>query len=167
MQAYVGGDHAAFEELFRRHGGRLHAYFARTTGSDQAANDLVQQTFLQLHRARRDFRSGSAFSPWLYAIAANLRRDYHRYQRRHPVDAVDEVDAGSASPEASTASERLVRRCVGKLPEGQRDVVVLHWFHEFSMGEVADALGVGRSAVKVRAHRAYKALKACLEGVLA
>lgn len=166
MARYQGGDVAAFDELFHRHAGRLHAYFARTTGSSEAASELVQQTFLQLHRARRDFAAGRDFAPWLYAIAANLRRDWHRRRRRRPEEPVAEVELGSTPPAASTASERLVRRCVGRLPEGQRDVVVLHWFNELSMAEIARALGVGRSAVKVRAHRAYKALRSCLEGVL-
>lgn len=164
MARYAAGETTAFDDLFRRYAARLHAYFARTTGSSEAASDLVQQTFLQLHRARRDFRPGASFAPWLFAIAANLRRDWSRHARRHPEDPTQAPQAGSKAPDASTASERLVRRCIGRLPEAQRDVVVLHWFDDLSMAEVADALGVQRSAAKVRAHRAYKSLKSCLEG---
>ncbi|MCO4744529.1 MAG: sigma-70 family RNA polymerase sigma factor [Proteobacteria bacterium] len=164
MTRYVGGESEAFDDLFRRHAERLHGYFRRTTGSQELANDLTQQTFLQVHRARRDYRPSAPFRPWLYAIAANLRRDHFRARGRRPEVLQDEVTAGSVSPSTSTASDRLVRRCVGSLPEGQREVVVMHWFSELSMSEIAGSLGLSLSAVKVRAHRAYKDLKLCLGG---
>lgn len=164
MSRYAAGETPAFEQLFERYANRLHGYFCRTTGSTELAHDLTQQTFMAVHRARKDFRPQAAFRPWLYAIAANLRRDYFRARGRRPETLQGDIPHGAVQPEASTAEERLVRRCVGKLPEPQRDVVVMHWFSDLSMAEIATSLGLTRSAVKVRAHRAYKGLKSCLGG---
>ena len=160
------GDRAAFEALFHRHGPRLQGYFRRFVGSDPVAQDLAQQTFLQLHRARRDYRLGAPLRPWLFTIAANLRREHFRRRGRRPETAYDPVRHGvpAVQPDASTAEVRLLHRAVDALPEHEREVVVLHWFEGLSMAEVAQVVGASRSAVKVRAHRAYKKLRAQLEG---
>ena len=69
MEAYARrGERGAFDQLFRRHAGRLHGFFVRSTGRDDLAADFVQQTFLHVHRARADFRAGAPFRPWLYAV---------------------------------------------------------------------------------------------------
>ena len=74
MEAYVlQGERGAYEVLFRRYAPRLQGFFLRSTGDPAVAQDLVQQTFLHVHRARNDFRQGSRFKPWLYTIATNVR----------------------------------------------------------------------------------------------
>ncbi len=89
------GDHAAFKELFERYSAQLLRMMRRQIRSDEDARDLVQQTFLHLHRARYDFRLGSALRPWLFTIAMNLRREYFRRQARRPELLGDEgVDLG-------------------------------------------------------------------------
>ena len=129
-----------------------------------AAQDLVQQTFLQVHRARRDFRPGSALRPWLYTIAANLRRESRRRAARRPELPLAEQTSRepSVGPAASTPAERLVRRALQDLPDGQREVVVLHWYEGYTFREIAQIVGASQSAVKVRAHRAYERLRAVL-----
>lgn len=167
MRRYADrGDRAAFEALFRRFAPRLLAYFRRTTRSDTTAQDLTQQTFLQLHRARRDYRRGAAVRPWLFTIASNVRRDHVRRTLRRPEQALeaDRHPEPSVAPATTTARERVVRRAVEALPEGQREVLLLHWYEGLSFPEIARALGLGTSAVKVRAHRAYKALRLSLSG---
>ncbi len=162
MRAYaVDGDKSAFSELFRRYAPKLRVYFARTTGSDSLAQDLVQQVFLHVHRARRDFRQGAPLRPWLWAIAANSRREHFRRKQRRPETPLDPEKhrEPAVGPEASTATERLVRRALQRLPEHEREVVVLHYYQGLSMAEVAEVVGASRSAVKVRAHRAYGKLR--------
>ncbi|MCB9741816.1 MAG: sigma-70 family RNA polymerase sigma factor [Alphaproteobacteria bacterium] len=160
-----GGDPDAYAELFRRHAPRVNAYFLRGVGDPEAAGDLTQQTFLHVHRARRDFRPGSAFRPWLYTIAANLRRMHFRRRSRKPEAAWDPDRHGvpEVSPEASSPEQRLLRRALAELPDGQREVVLLHWYEGFSLKEVAEMIGASHSAVKVRAHRAYAALRERLQ----
>lgn len=165
MAAWCGGDRAAFEALFQRYAGRLHGYFLRSVGSEEHARDLVQQTFLHLHRARADFRQGSALRPWLYTIAANLRRQHFRTRRRKPEVAYDAATHGEPSVAAgvTTPRQRVVRRALLGLPENQREVVLLHWYEGLSFPEIAEVLGISTSAAKVRAHRAYKTLRSVLD----
>lgn len=167
MAAYRGGDARALRELHRRHAPRLTRLMAMHLGSHSDAQDVVQATFLNLHRARLDFREGSRLRPWLYTIAYNLMRDHHRYRGRRPEDptepALQHAHPGTTpSPEAPLLDEP-VRRALAQLPEAQREVIILHWFEGLSFAEIADIAGAGRSAVKVRAHRGYKRLRELLE----
>lgn len=167
MKAYArGGDRGAFELLFQRYAPRLLGLFRRSTGSDALAQDLVQQTFLHVHRARRDFRQGKPVRPWVFAIAMNVRREHFRRAKRRPETPLDGArhPEPSQAPDASTPTERVVRRALQQLPEAQREVVLLHYYEGLSMQEVAQAVGASRSAVKVRAHRAYKVLREILDG---
>jgi len=169
MERYVrDADRAAFEALFRRYAPRLLGLFRRSTGRDDVAQDLVQQTFLHIHRARRDFRLGRPLRPWLFAIAMNVRREHFRRASRRKETPLDPVRHGEPSqePDASTATERVVRRALQQLPEAQREVVLLHYYEGLSMAEVAQAVGASRSAVKVRAHRAYRVLREILGGTV-
>lgn len=167
MAAYRGGDARALRELFRRHAPRLTRLMAMHLGSQSDAQDIVQATFLNLHRARLDFREGSRLRPWLYTIAYNLMRDHHRYRGRRPEDLTEPArqhahPGSTPSPDAPLLDEP-VRRALTQLPEAQREVILLHWFEGLSFGEIAEIVGAGRSAVKVRAHRGYKRLRELLE----
>ena len=156
---------AAFEELFRRYGGRLQGYFMRVTGSPEAARDMVQQTFMHVHRARADFRHGAPFRPWFYTIAHNIRREHFRRRARKPEVIYDPERHGepSSQPEVSSAIDRAVRRALADLDDAQREVVVLHWYEGLTFREIGMVVGASTSAVKVRAHRAYKKLRTALQ----
>ncbi|MEZ4323373.1 MAG: RNA polymerase sigma factor [Myxococcota bacterium] len=157
-------DRAAFQLLFERYAGRVQAYFRRGMSDDAAAADLVQITFMHVHRARRDFDTARAFRPWLFAIAANVRREHWRRKARKPEAPLEPGHEGSVPPEASTATDRLVRRAIEQLPDNQREVVVLRWYSGLSFPEIAETLGIQTTAAKVRSHRATKALAALLGG---
>jgi RNA polymerase sigma-70 factor (ECF subfamily) len=157
------GDRAAFQALFDRYGGRLLGYFRRSVG-EPTANDMVQTTFLHVHRARRDFDVKRRFRPWLFAIASNVRREHWRRKARKPEAPLEPGQEGSVGPDASTASDRLVRRAIAQLPDTQREVVVLRWYGGLTFPEIATALGIKTTAAKVRSHRATKALRAILGG---
>lgn len=166
MERYVNeGSRAAFEALFNRYAPRLHGLFARQVGSRGAASDLVQQTFLNFHRARHDFTLGRAVRPWLYTIALNVRREHHRQRGRKPEVALDPVVHGepSVAPSTSTRTDRLMRRALMELPEQQREVILLHYFEDLGFNEIAELVGASLSAVKVRAHRGYERLRASLQ----
>ena len=167
MERYArSGDREAFAVLFARYAPRMLGLFRRSTGDAVLAQDLVQQTFLQIHRARRDYRRGAAVRPWFFAIAMNVRREHFRRASRRRETSLDATGhrEPSQEPDASTATERAVRRALARLPEAQREVVLLHYYEGLSMGEVAQAVGASRGAVKVRAHRAYKVLRDILGG---
>jgi RNA polymerase sigma-70 factor (ECF subfamily) len=164
MAAYADGDQAAFRELFARNAPLLTRVVRAQVASDDESRDLVQQTFLQLHRARRDYRKGEPLRPWLLTIAYNLCRDRWRslgHRREIPLeDAPAPVDATTASDllQEHQRAARL-RTALAALPPDQQQVVEMHWFAGLPLPEVAAALGVSLSAVKVRAHRAYERLR--------
>jgi RNA polymerase sigma-70 factor (ECF subfamily) len=166
MTAYIAGDKAAFRELFQRYAPLLQRAMARDLRSPEEANDLVQQTFLHLHRSRLDFEPGRKLKPWIFTIALNLKREYfRRSKRRHETsledDRVAEPYEGPRGQERSDAA-RETALALSTLPAEHREVIELHWFAGLSFPEVAEAVGSTIAAVKVRAHRGYVALRARL-----
>jgi RNA polymerase sigma-70 factor (ECF subfamily) len=173
MEAYVGGDAGAFERLFRAVAPSLHAFFVRSVGSGSAADDLLQTTFLKLHAARATWRRGERLRPWLFAIAARARVDWLRRNGRTEEEVDEEalVDPapGGDPGGAVIAQERAdrVRIALERLPEPQRIVVHLHRFEELTFAEIGRALGISEGAAKLRAFRAYAALRRLLADLVA
>jgi RNA polymerase sigma-70 factor (ECF subfamily) len=169
MARYAGGDDAAFGELYELAGPRLCAFLARRTRGDQArAEDLLQQTFLQIHMARARFVPGAAVMPWAFAIARRLLIDNQRVAHREvAVDPqVDEEVAPSSrrgpAPDAECESRELARlfeRALELVPDPQRGAFALTKWDGLSVGEAARALGTTPTAVKLRVHRTLKVLR--------
>lgn len=168
MAAYVAGDAGAFRALFDRYAPVLFRLVRRRVGADADARDLVQQTLLQMHRARFDFRSGSKLRPWLFTIAVNLAREHHRKRGRRREQlgdpALDLPDPGVNAEAADDAGRRAarVRAALAALPEAQREVIELHWFEECPYEDIARIVGASVAAVRVRAHRGYERLRELL-----
>lgn len=169
MAAYAGGSVEAFEDLFSRYRHRVYGYFARAFADGPRAADLFQETFLKLHRARHRYDPVRPFATWLFAIAANVRRDALKSLGRRPGD--EPGDEPSPEPANPATPERLllagerqrkVSTALARLPEGQREVVLLHRIEGLSFPEIADALGYRLEAVKSRAFRGYRALRRLL-----
>ena len=165
MAAYVDGDDSAFDALFKRYAPMLMRIMSRQMRQREDANELVQQTFLQLHRARNDFQLSRKLRPWLMTIAYNLKREYFRRKMRRPEASLEfePEEAPRSDPLAKRDDAVRLRNALAKLPEGQREVIAMHWFKELSFPEVAKILGLSVSATKVRAHRGYKVLRKLLE----
>lgn len=166
MAAYTRGDAAAFRELFERHAPVLERVMRQQLRRPEDARDLVQQTFLHLHRSRMDFRDGALLKPWLYTIAMNLKREYFRRVMRRPESPL-EFDGRDDPPVAPRGHEQLeaaesVDFALRSLPEDQREVISLHWLAGIPLPEVAAMVGASLSAVKVRAHRGYGAMRLAL-----
>jgi RNA polymerase sigma-70 factor (ECF subfamily) len=166
MAAHAAADASAFPVLVQRYAGRLRALFLRHGFGEHEAQDLVQQTFLQVHRARLDYDPARPLRPWLLTIALNLARQAGRRRARAGGSLVVDPPGGEqASTEVEGREERArVRAALATLPEGQREVIELHWFQGLSFKEVAQAVGASLSAVKVRAHRGYERLRGLLGG---
>lgn len=169
MSSYKKGDHTAFQALFERYAPIILRLMRRGMSNTQDAHDLVQKTFLQLHRARNDFRENSLVRPWLMTIALNLKREYLRQIKRskeqgrklrahHDVQDDFEPHVQQVLLERNQTANQ-VRLALTKLPDAQRRVIELHWFEGLSFPEVAEIVEASVSAVKVRAHRGYKRLK--------
>ncbi|WP_437935105.1 RNA polymerase sigma factor [Sorangium sp. So ce341] len=172
MDRYACGDARAFTELHRALSARLLAYLTRMCGSETLAGDLAQETFLRMHRARSTFARGGAVTPWAYAIARNVYVDHaraqkHRSTERLPSDpGAEPPDARGADAEAvaiATETARAVERVLARLPASQREAFILIRYEGLSVQDAAAILGTTGTAVKLRAFRAYEALRAALE----
>jgi RNA polymerase sigma-70 factor (ECF subfamily) len=166
MAAYVAGDAAAFRVIFERLAPLLMRAMLRELYVREEANDLVQQTFLQLHRARADFDPSQKLKPWVFTIAMNLKREYFRRKKRRPERSL-EAESGlepavAALGVAQVEARRTLARVLADLPPDQREVIELHWFDGLEFPEVAQVVGASVSAVKVRAHRGYVRLRQAL-----
>jgi RNA polymerase sigma-70 factor (ECF subfamily) len=176
MAAYVSGDRRAFEQLFARLAPRLHRFFRRSFGAEATADDLLQQTFLKLHRARATYDPAMRVAPWAFAIASRVRLDEFRRRKRLAEDGDEEAlaradEARAVDPPAGSALDAdtadAVRRAVDALPESQRVVIHLNRFEDMTFAEIARVLGTTEGAVKLRAFRAYATLREALAPTVA
>ncbi len=177
MAQYVGGDEVAFRQLFVLLAPKLRAFFLRSFIEPALAEDLTQTTFLKLHRARDSYSPDRPLKPWLFTIAAGVRRDELRRRYRLPPH-VGEIELEQAElqrpddrtpPIESNAKNEIeaVRAAIDGLPESQRAVLHLHLHEALTFEEIAQVLGTSPGAVRVRASRAYERLRKSLRSVLA
>jgi RNA polymerase sigma factor (sigma-70 family) len=165
MLRFQRGDRAAFDELFRRYAAPLTSFLTRLTGSAAAAEDAVQLTFLSVIRSRDQFLDGSRVKPWLYAIASNAARDRHRRTRRETPVVEEVVESGLDALHGDAGLRRRLLEALQRLPEPQREAVILHRLEGWSFAEIADAVGASETAVKVRAFRGTQVLREALKDV--
>lgn len=173
MDRYARGDDGAFESLYDLLAPRLHTFLLRRTRDPARAQDLVQQTFLQMHAARRHFTPGAAVTPWTFAIARRLIIDGLRKGNRECLtddssetaeeNQTSEVEEGRDSmPDAIVGKRRLAKRVdeeLARVPDAYRAAFELVQYDGLSMAEAAQVLGVTVAAVKLRAFRTYEVLR--------
>jgi RNA polymerase sigma-70 factor, ECF subfamily len=175
MQRYADGDDAAFADLYDALAPRLIGFLHNATRDRGVAEDLMQQTLLQMHRTRGTFIPGAPVMPWAFAIARRLTIDSarrRRVERRIFSDAAADDDQVTSAAAAAMVNaddllharrlERRVQQRLAALPENQRSAYRLLQQEGFSLKEAAEVLGTSVTAVKLRAHRAYEALRAVL-----
>ncbi len=175
------GDRRAFDALVFRYEKELFGYLRHYLGNAEMAEDVFQQTFLQVHLKCEKFEPGRKVRPWLYTVATNQAIDYQRRNRRHRMASLDrrgwgntEDDAGSLatlldSPEpdpahlAESAEQYAdVRQAVDDLPEQTKQVVLLVYFQGLKYREAADVLSIPVGTVKSRLHAAIHKLSETL-----
>ena len=173
MDRYASGDVEAFSVLYDLLAPRLYGFLLRQTRNPARAEDLVQQTLLQMHCARGRFIRGAPVTPWAFAIARRLliddvRRNKFEGPRSSDPGAPDPVDTALATDlpadERVHSNElaRMIRRALDDLPEPQRVAFELVKQEGLTHAEAAGVLGTTVMAVKLRAHRTYEALRAAL-----
>lgn len=171
MDRYARGEDDAFGEVYDLVSPRLLGYLTRQTRDAALAEDLVQQTLLRIHRARGRFLPGAAVIPWAMAIARRLLIDHLRHRRGDRLTSSLEEESYAEPPDpAPTAVDlvvandlaRRIRTAVATLPPAQREAFELIKEDELSLAEAAAVLGTTVTAVKLRAHRAYQALRLVL-----
>jgi RNA polymerase sigma-70 factor (ECF subfamily) len=167
MQALVEGDLTGLAELYRRHMANVHALCYRLTGSAEAADDMVQETFLRVVRHRASFRGQARFTTWLYRIARNVCIDHlqssQRRRRARERYRVVTGNAGHVQAPEPPEDVRALARALARLSHEKREALVLSRYYDLSHTEIADIVGCSVGAVKVRVHRALKDLRGMVE----
>ena len=166
MIAYQSGRIEAFESLYKLLRPTLYQYLLYKTLNQSLSEDLLQESFLQLHRSRRTYLPGKPVLPWAIAIARNVylmdgrtrrRREKHETyiepsQLEYP--AIRELDR--------IAEREALKRALSLLSSGQREVLLMHHAWGFSFKEIGGILGILRTTAKLRAHRGMKNLRRIL-----
>jgi len=164
MTRYQAGDAAAATALIARVSPRLYRYFAAHAASRAHADDLLQDTWLRVHRVRRTYQPGAPVLPWVYAIARRVRIDHYRKFGRI-ASRVASLEAAADVASAPQRERDSLDSLLGGLPESQREVIELLKIAGMSLEEVARATSSTVGAVKQKAHRAYKKLRETLSRV--
>lgn len=168
MDRYARGDARAFAAVYDALAPRLYSFLLRKTNDRALAEDLLQQTFLQMHCARDRYVTGMDVVPWAFAIARRLAIDSFRKRMREvaadPNDGEDTL-LSELCPDGALRTKQAaltIRRTLESLPERQRTAFELLKLEGLSLAQTAEVLGETVTAVKLRAHRAYTALRSAL-----
>lgn len=154
------GDARAFEALYREHLGRVYALCLRMTADPAAAEEATQRTFVTAWQRLGGFRGEGAFSTWLHRIAVNAVLQGRRSALRHPVQAAPDEIRAATPPHPGVRMD--LERAIATLPEGARQVFVLHDVEGWPHDDVAAALGVTAGTSKSQLHRARGLLREAL-----
>lgn len=169
-RAAAGGDVESFEELYRRHAGRVYAVCLRMTANASEAEDLTQEVFIQLFRKVGSFEGRSAFTTWLHRLAVNQVLMYFRKRRSRPRliteegEAPEETVVGTDDPRRMPVIDRIaLNEALAQLPEGYRTVFVLHDVEGYEHEEIARRLGCAVGTSKSQLHKARMKLRGLLK----
>jgi RNA polymerase sigma-70 factor (ECF subfamily) len=165
MAAYQQGAYEAFEELYRSLRGPVQGWLAQQTRDRQRAEDLTQEVFLQIHRARRTYDPNYPVLPWVFAIARHVHLMDRRTASRRP-----RYVASDAAPETGSRPEveryldgAPVRDALARLSADRRRAMLMHHVGGWSFREIARKLGIQESAAKLRSSRGMQQLRDLLK----
>lgn len=182
MRRVQRGDRDAFAELVERYKRPIYNFILRTVRDETEAEDLAQNTFVQVWKSAKRYRVSARFSTWLYTIARNLSLNEIRRRSRHRAESLDAPhpereeqslhqvkDTSTPGPPEAVVREELfakVEEAIGDLPEKQRTALLLCREEDVSYEEIAQVLGVSLSATKSIIHRAREVLRTRLKAYL-
>jgi RNA polymerase sigma-70 factor (ECF subfamily) len=180
------GDERSFELLLQRYRTPLVNFLYRMVRAREEAEDLAQEVFLRVYRARKDYVPSAKFTTWLFRIATNLAlnsvRDNRHQRMEVSLDAPVTVDAEDGDAKVldiaekhpnieqymvEEARKKMIRHAIDKLPEKQRAAVLLHKYQELDYGDIAKILECSESALKSLLFRAYETLRVELAPLVA
>jgi RNA polymerase sigma-70 factor (ECF subfamily) len=175
LRDFLAGQEDAFAELVERYSRELYIFVTRFVRNPAVAEDVVQETFVQVYQSAGGFDLSRRFRPWLYTIAANKARDHLRERQRKREITIGagavRTDAGESSyldyladdespPDAKLAAEEqrnIVRAIIDTLPANLREILLLGYFQRLPYKEIAEVLSIPLGTVKSRLHAAVSA----------
>jgi RNA polymerase sigma-70 factor (ECF subfamily) len=161
VQLVAGGDKDAMRVLFARHNVRVFRFLTRIVGNDATAEDLLNEVFLEVWRNAGRFEARSQVSTWILAIArfkalASMRRRQHDELDDEASEMIEDTTDNPEVTVQKTERSALLQQCLQQLSVAHRQVVDLVYYHEQSIEEVAEIIGVPTSTVKTRVFYARK-----------
>lgn len=163
MVSYQEGTLDAFDRLYYKLKPRLFQYLLSLTLEPSRAEDLLQETFLQLHRSRRTYQPRRPVMPWAFAVARHVflmdrRAGKRRYQ--HEVGELTELPDFPVPAEVEQLADReMIRGALKRVSETKREALLLHHVWGFSFAEIGALLGIRKGTAKLRAHRGMQNLR--------
>jgi RNA polymerase sigma-70 factor (ECF subfamily) len=172
LDDYRHGEKTSFGELVNRYQRELYHFLVRFLGNRAAAEDVFQETFLQVHQSAEQFDPQRRFRPWLFTIAANKARDLIRSQARRPanplqasispgdeesgefIDLMQSTNDLPGDPMEKQELQQQVQNAVGTMPEHLREILLLSYFHQFPYKQISEILDIPLGTVKSRLHAA-------------
>ena len=168
-QHAANGSLAAFERIYERYNRRTYSLCLRMTGNQTEAEDLTQEVFIQLFRKIGSFRGDSAFSTWLHRLTVNQvlmhfrRRSVKNERTSEDGEMPEQTVRGSANPNKMQVVDRIaLKNAIAELPNGYRNVFVLHDIEGFEHEEVAKRMGISVGTSKSQLHKARLKLRTLL-----
>lgn len=172
LSDYRHGDKPSFARLVNRYQRELYHFLVRFLGNRASAEDVFQETFLQVHQSAEQFDPQRRFRPWLFTIAANKARDLIRSQARRPtnplqasispgddesgefIDLMQSTAELPSEPMERHELQQLVHNTVTSMPEHLREILLLSYFHQFPYKQISEILDIPLGTVKSRLHAA-------------
>ena len=168
MMGYQEGNAAAFDVLYARHKGGLYRYVLRQLNNQpEIANEIFQDIWMKLIKARMRYQPSAKFSTYLYHMAHNRLVDYWRSEKKHKqhISYEDTHEDESAGPHNELQQQQVqqeIKQAIAQLPEEQRSAILLKEEGLLSLAEIAEITGVNRETVKSRLRYALKRLQGIL-----
>ena len=165
MLRYQAGSLEAFQEIYAHLAPGVRRYLLHLAGRSEPADDLLQETFLQMHRSRAAYNPKYAVRPWVFGLARNVflmnRRAARQWAKLH--DSCEDFPEFPVPPEVDKlGSQDEVRRCMAGLGPDQAEALLLHHEWGFSFEEIAGMLGISAAAARARASRGMTDLRVAL-----
>ena len=181
IRRILSGDDSAFNVLVRKHQKGIHALAWRKVGDFHIAEEIVQDTFLQVYKNLAQLKNPNQFSGWMYVIASRLCLKWHQKNKKNksvmqslediPAEEIEESSythyvSEQRLAESTERRRELVKKLLEKLPESERTVVTLHFLGEMTAKEIGKLLGVSVNTIKSRLRRGRKRLQEQQEELL-
>ncbi len=168
MIRYQGGSLEAFEEIYAQLAPGVRRYLSHLAGRSEMADDLLQETFLQMHRSRAAYNPEYAVRPWVFGMARNVflmnRRAARNWAKVH--ETREDLPEFPVLPDADRlGSKDELRRGLAHLPPDQAEALLLHHEWGFSFEEIAGMLGISGAAARARASRGMAELRVALNTI--
>lgn len=163
IERMAGADEAALRELFSRHGQRVYRFVVRRAGNEALARELVNDVFLDAWRGAGRYEGRSSVATWLLSIARNKCVSALRRRKEESLDEEAASEIGDAGDDPEVSAQKgdkavVLRRCIDRLSPEHREIVDLVYYHELSVLEASEVVGIPEGTVKTRLFGARKQL---------